>query len=257
MLISFHDVPEQVVHVVHAGGLDGGDELRRRNGAAGKDLAGEGGVLHLEHLVVPGEDDLVLAHDGAAADGGDAYLLATPGLADAVALKDVLGLVGQGGGCGVGQHQGRAARRVHLAAVVLFDDLDVEALAEHGGSALHELHHKVDAQRHVAGLEHRYPRRGLLDVVQLLLGVARRAQDDGYLPQQAELQQRVEVGGVGEVDDHVGGALVAHGVGIDLKAVLLERRAVEARDDLHTLEPLAAADNALAHVSVAAGDYYL
>ena len=152
---------------------------------------------------------------------------------------------------------GRAARRVHLAAVVLFDDLDVEALAEHGGSALHELHHKVDAQRHVAGLEHRYPRRGLLDVVQLLLGVARRAQDDGYLPQQAELQQRVEVGGVGEVDDHVGGALVAHGVRIDLKAVLLERRAVEARDDLHTLEPLAAADNALAHVAVAAGDYYL
>ena len=122
---------------------------------------------------------------------------------------------------------------------------------------LYELHHKVDAQRHVAGLEHRYPRRGLLDVVQLLLGIARRTQDDGYLPQQAELQQRVEVGGVGEVDDHVGGALVAHGVGIDLKAVLLDRRAVEARDDLHTLEPLAAADNALAHVAVAAGDYYL
>ena len=47
-------------------------------------------MLHLEHLVMPGEDDLVLADDGAAADGGDAYLLAPSRLPDTVPLEGTI-----------------------------------------------------------------------------------------------------------------------------------------------------------------------
>lgn len=90
------------------------------------------GVLYLEHLVEAGEHDLMLADDGAASDGGDAYLMLPARLAHAVALEGELRLVGQGLCRGLRYHQRGAAGGVHLAAVVALDDLDVEIRAQDG-----------------------------------------------------------------------------------------------------------------------------
>lgn len=70
--------------------------LAASTAALGEDLPGEGSVADLHDLVVAGKDDLVLPHDGAAPDRGDADLLLVTGMADAVALEDVLRLVAAG-----------------------------------------------------------------------------------------------------------------------------------------------------------------
>ena len=118
---------------------------------------------------MPGENDLVLADYRAAAYGRDADLLAPPGLTDAMALEHVLRLIGQGGCRRLRKHQGCTARRIHFAAVVLFDYLHVKALAQHSCGTLYQLYHQVNAQRHVSGLENRYALRSLFNAFELLL----------------------------------------------------------------------------------------
>ena len=56
-----------------------------------------------------------------------ADLLLVTGMADAVALEDVLRLVAAGPRRRVGDHQGSAAGSVHLPAVMALHDLDVIA----------------------------------------------------------------------------------------------------------------------------------
>lgn len=92
----FSDLPDEAAHIVQAGCLHTGHKLGCLHGALGEDLPGEGSVADLHDLVVAGKDDLVLPHDGAAPDRGDADLLLVTGMADAVALEDVLRLVAAG-----------------------------------------------------------------------------------------------------------------------------------------------------------------
>ena len=79
---------DQHAHVVQTGGLHAGDELGGLHSALGEDLAGVGDVADLHHLVMSGEDDLMLAHDGTAANGGDTDLLFFAGMAGAVTFKN-------------------------------------------------------------------------------------------------------------------------------------------------------------------------
>ena len=214
-------------------------------------------MLYLEHLVEAGEHDFMLADDGAAADGGDADLMLPARLAHAVALEGELRLVGQGLRRGLRYHQRGAAGGVHLAAVVALDDLDVEIRAQDGRRPAHEVKHEVDAEGHVAALENGHLLRGGVDLRELLRGIARGAEDDGYLPLHGEAQQGREVGGVGEVYHHVGLARVLHGVGVHGEAVAADGCAVEAGHDLDILHAGADVDDGLAHMAVAAGDDHL
>ena len=54
------------------------------------------------------------------------------------------------------QHQRRAAGRIQLVMVMLFDDLYVEICPQHSVGLFGELDEQIDAQRHVRTLEHRY-----------------------------------------------------------------------------------------------------
>ena len=83
----------QLAHVIQTRRIHRRHKLGGLHSPLGEDLPGEGGVADLHDLVVSGKDDLMLAHDGAAPDSGDADLLLVPGLADGVALKDILSLM--------------------------------------------------------------------------------------------------------------------------------------------------------------------
>ena len=53
-------------------------------------------------------------------------------------------------------HQRRAAGRIQLVMVMLFDDLYVEICPQHSVGLFGKLDEQIDAQRHVRTLEHRY-----------------------------------------------------------------------------------------------------
>ena len=117
------------------------------------------------------------------------------GLADGLPLVDVLGLVGEGGGRRVGDHQGGAAGGVHLPVVMPLHDLHIVVAAQDGSGPAHQLQQHIDAQGHVPGAEDGHQLGGLVDGGQLLLRVAGGGQDQGDLAGGAELQQALEGGG--------------------------------------------------------------
>ena len=93
-------------------------------------------MLDFDDLVQPGEDDLMLADDGAAAEGRYPDFMFSSGLADALALIDIFGVVREGVTSGAGQHQRSSAGGVNLAPVVALDDLNVEAVARNSQARL-------------------------------------------------------------------------------------------------------------------------
>lgn len=151
----------------------------------------------------PAKDDLVLPHDGAAPDRGDADLLLVTGMADAVALEDVLRLVAAGPRRRVGDHQGSAAGSVHLPAVMALHDLDVIAVSQHRGRLFHQLQQYIDPQGHVGGAENGHLQGSGADLGHLLRGVAGGGQHQRGPGGPGEVQQPLQGGGGGEVDDRV------------------------------------------------------
>ena len=77
------------------------------------------------------------------------------------------------------KHQRGAARAIHLFAVVRLDDLHVKIGTERRGGELNQFNLQIHAQRHVAGLEHRYLIRGGTDELELAFAKAGCA-DDGW-----------------------------------------------------------------------------
>ena len=129
-------------------------------------------MLNLDQLVVSGKNNLMLAHDGPAPDGGDADFFFLPGAADAVAFKHVLRLVAAAPRRRVGDHQGRPGGRVYLPAVVPLHDLNVAAVPQHGGGLFDQLQQYVDAQRHIGGAENGGLQGGGANLGHLLRGIA-------------------------------------------------------------------------------------
>ncbi len=214
-------------------------------------------MLDLHNLVVAGEDDFMLPHDGAAPDGGDADLLLVPGLAGGVALVDVFRLVAAGLGRRVGDHQGGARGGVHLPAVVALHNLDVVAVPQDGSGLLHQLQQHIDAQRHVGGAEDGHVTGGGPHLGHLLRGVAGGGQHQGDLSGFGKLQQAVQSGGGGEVDHRVGLAGELGGGGVDGKVPVGGAQHIEAGEHLHRRIVGAQGLHHPAHMAVAAGNDYL
>ena len=199
----FPPFSDHIRHIVQAGRLAA--HINR-----GVDRAGREKLLRLrrmrerDHLVIAGENDLVLADDRAAADGVQADL-ALPALFPlGVAVVHILRFAVAHAGDGVGQHERRAARRVNLLVVVLLDDLDVELAAEYLGRLFRKLDQKVDAERHVARIKDGLRLRGGLQRFHLLCAVAGRAEHGGNAALlRGVAEDRREEGGVGEIDDDV------------------------------------------------------
>src|SRR5699024_60528 len=116
------------------------------------------------------ENDLVVAHDVAAPDGGDADVVGVTALADGVTVVDRVGLVGETLSGGLIEHEGSAAGGVHLAIVVALHDLHVVVLPQKGGAAFDQLHEDVHAQGHVGRAEDGHLFGGRVDGGKLLLG---------------------------------------------------------------------------------------
>ena len=94
----------QISHGVKPRSLHTSQEASCPNGAGGKDLPAHSGVAQLNDLILTGEDHFMVSHNVAAPDSGDADLSLFPGFADAVAVIDILRLIGEGLGRRIGDH---------------------------------------------------------------------------------------------------------------------------------------------------------
>ena len=125
-----------------------------------------------------------------------------------LALRRAVGLVvdrlRKNGGDLVGDHQSRAARRVELLVVMRFDDLDVETGVEDLGRFFRQFGDQVDADRHVGGEEDRNGLCRFIDLCQLLVVEAGRADDNGDFIGEGIRQDAVQRDRVREVDDDIG-----------------------------------------------------
>ena len=99
-----------------------------------------------DDLVVARKDHLMLADNGAAAHGVNANLAFFALFALCVAIVHILRFAVAHGSKRIGKHQSRAARRINLLVVVLFDDLNVELVAEHLCRLFCKLQHQVNAE---------------------------------------------------------------------------------------------------------------
>ena len=108
---------------------------------------------------MPGEQDLVLADDipGPEAREADRARRAPAGLAEA----PVHGMLGKRSAARAGgnlaEPKRRPGRRVGLAAVVGFEDLDVVVLRQGGRRTAHQFEQEVHGERHVGRDEHGLP----------------------------------------------------------------------------------------------------
>ena len=222
------------------------DPLRGAECAVGEGLAAAGLVCEFHPLAIRGEDDRVIAHHVAAADGVDADL-AAGAFADyafAAVTEDFLQLDLSHVAEDFEQRGGRAAGRVLLQAVVHLDDFEVEAGAEDFGGLAGEPEERVHAGRVVRGPDHGNlrgagPERGLL-----LLLVSGGADNERLAMPHAEFGEGQ--GGLveAEVDDGVG-----------LRQQWGERLAeVDLSDYFEPGHAGGAGDERLAHAALRAGD---
>lgn len=95
-----------------------------------------------------------------------------------MAAVDIFKFIGQFRSNAVRKHERGTARRIHLFAMVAFDDLNVKRRTKGRGSAPDERHLKVYAERHVAGLEDRRELCGTLYLPQQPVGQAGGADNE-------------------------------------------------------------------------------
>ena len=109
-----------------------------------------------DHFVLSREDHIMVAHNGAAADSGNADLFDRSLLSSHCAVIDILILISERFVCSVRKSQRSAAGSVDLLVVVFFHDLDVKARRRELGCRLGDQSlQEIDADRHIGGLEDR------------------------------------------------------------------------------------------------------
>ena len=246
------------------GALNAGDEPARRLTAPAAKTSRERAACFISNTSsMPGEDDLVLADDGAAADGGDAYLLRRRAA---------------GGRCGarrpeLGLRRAGTRRRPLLASARCrwgrppcggggASTISTSKSAPSTAAArLHEVQHEVDAEGHVAGLEHRHLlRRGFLDLLRAAprsspscrgrwVSAARTAEVAAGPSRLAGLEKSIDDVGLARVAPWGRSTRESR---CGLTAVRLKPATISTSSMLG-----ADADDGLAHVAVAAGDDHL
>ena len=141
----FHPFLNQSGHVVKAGAF-AAHEYRCVYCAHREQLFGLRRMGERDDLVVARKDHFMLADNGAAAHGVNANLALFALFALCVAIVHILRFAVAHGSKRIGKHQSRAARRINLLIVVLFDDLNVELVAEHLCRLFCKLQHQVNAE---------------------------------------------------------------------------------------------------------------
>ena len=158
-----------------------------------------------EHLALPGENHLMLPHNGAAPHRVQTNLLFLPLFPLGVAVVHILHGVFPHLVDGVGNHQSGAAGGVNLLVVVHLHNLHVEAVAQNSLGLFGQLDEQVHAQGHIPGVEQGQLFGGLLDFLGLLGAVACGAQHRRRARVAAAVLQNGGQGrGVREIHHHLG-----------------------------------------------------
>ena len=141
--------------------------------------------------------------------------------------------------------------------MVPLHDLNVVAVAQYGGGLLHQLQQHIDAKGHVGRAENGYLLSSGADLGYLLRGVAGGSQHQGGAGGLGKVQQTIQGGGRGEVDNGVCLAGKLSGGGINEEFSVVGAQHVKARDHLDLRIGGAQGLYDPAHMSVAAGNDYL
>jgi ribosome-binding factor A len=146
--------PQNVDHIICARRLVLPPE-RGLERATGENRPISGYMAQNNPLTGSGEDHVMLAHDIAPTDGGEADIATLSGTGDPVAptIGHFVKRHAAPFGGGFAEHQGCARRRIDLLVVMRLDDLDIEIRIERGGDLLGQLGQKVDPERHIPGAD--------------------------------------------------------------------------------------------------------
>ncbi len=180
----------------------------------------------LDALGFAGKHDGVIAGDIAAAQRGKTDSAPAPGAGHAVAaaLGHLLERHPPAGGGGAAERQGRARWRVHLVAVMHFQDFDVVAGIERAGRLFDQVQQQGHAHAHIGRPKDRRLLRRLAQDRHLL---GAHAAGPGH-QRRAVLGREPGMGhgrlGTGEVGDHRGGGEDRCGIAGDGHAERLQAR---------------------------------
>lgn len=200
---------EDVEHIVEAwcllGEPGGGAE-----GAVSEGMAVGGFVSELDSFSVSGEDDGVVSDDVAAAQGVDTDFGGGAFADEALAAVAEGGMRVKvaGGGEDLGEFCGGSAGGVFFEAVVHFDNFDVEVRAEGLSGDAGEGKEEINADAEVWGEDDRDGAGSGVDGFDGVLVLASGAKDESFLGLGAEGSKVGGSGGVGKVNDAVGGGEV-------------------------------------------------
>ena len=233
------------MHIVKAWGLgvspEGGAESPIGKGFAVGSFVGE-----FDAFAWGGEDYGVIADDIATADGVEADFVWGAFADDAVASVADIFLVLEVADIGqdFGEFFGGTAGGIFFEAVMHFDDFEVEIGAENFRSFFSEEEEGIDADAVIWGEDDGDLSGGVMDGVDLGIGVTGGTDDESFLEFDAASEDGFDDGVVREVDDGVadldgGGEVIAE---IDLGG------------DLEIGEILSGGDEGLAHATAEAID---
>lgn len=233
------------MHIVEAWGLgmspEGGAESPIGKGFAVGSFVGE-----FDAFAWGGEDHRVIADDIATADGVEADFVggafadhAVASVADILLVLEVADI-----GQDFREFFGGTAGGIFFEAVMHFDDFEVEIGAENFGSFLGEKEEGIDADAVVWGEDDGDLGGGVMDGVDLGIGVTGGTDDESFLGFEAEGEDGFDDGVVREVDDGVG----------DLEGSGEVIAEIDLGGDLEIGEIFSGGDEGLAHAPAGAID---
>ena len=208
-------------------------------------------MIEGDDLILTCEDDIMNTRQCATTNCADTKLLVRTGCLPLRAVINVGQPVIECFIDRICQCQCGTGRSVHLAMVVLLDDLDVEALLiELLRRGLHELEKQVHTDRHIRTAQDRSLLRELLYTCDLVLRKTGRALHEGLTALLHIVEQTVDRRCHGEIDDHIEVLLHRIEAAIHREA---DRRIIEViltvdtRDDRRILHRLRTVDYISAH----------
>ncbi len=193
---------QHVLHVEQAVGF-GGEKAHGAQAALGVSGAAARLVGDFDALARAREQHGMVAHDVAAAHGGEADGGRVAFAGDAFAAIDgaLLEVAPERTRDDLAHFQRGARRRVHLVAMMGFDDLDVITLRQRARRLLQQLEHHVHADAHIGRHDNGAALRCDADARELRLVEARGADDHGHPRRLARGQMRHGAFRPGEVDE--------------------------------------------------------
>ncbi len=124
------------------------------------------------------------------------------------AENDVIGCRAPRGGCDLFHQRKRGpARCIYLMAVMCLYDLEVISLAELSRHATDNVENRLDSDAEVGRFKNRDSPSRFLDLRQLMITVAGRANDHRYAAMLTYLQPGHRAVGDGEIDEHITGCI--------------------------------------------------